>query len=444
MQDKEYSRREALRGAGMSSVGMALAMGASMPGLPAHAAGGEGAAKPWFELELMPDPILNQVLLFYLGGTWQKMSDIGECLQTASRVDGADPYSWSREWQATARRLVRTASESRKGGHAISAGEVDMRAANYFIAALHRHPDPWARDVAGLTREAEAAYRRALQDLPLGAEPVAIPYETTKLPGYFFAAPGKKRGRAPLVIAFNGRDAWAEQCKYIAEAANARGMHCLIFDGPGQGKVIRLQGLPFRPDWENVVRPVVDFAVRMPGVDPNRIALMGLSMGGALAPRAAAFEHRLKLCIANPGILNWRDVIRRFFEEALGSDMLALAERNPGAFDRRMKDVMASMPLIAWGVTDSMWKHGVRTPSALIADMNRYRAEDVVDRIRCRTLVMDGEMDEFSQARALFEKLRCPKDFILFTREETAMLHNQVGALAVSTQRSFDWIEAHI
>lgn len=232
----------------------------------------------------MPDPILNQVLLFYLGSAWQKMADIGECLETANRVDGADPYGWSREWQITARRLADAAEESRKKGHRVSAGEADMRAANYFIAALHRHPDPWASEVPRLTREAEQAFRRAVLDLPLGAKPVSIPYENTSLPGYFFAAPGERHRQAPLVIAFNGRDAWAEQCKYIAEAAIARGMHCLIFDGPGQGKVVRLQGLAFRPDWENVVRPVVDFALGIPGVDPNRIALMGLSREAPLRP----------------------------------------------------------------------------------------------------------------------------------------------------------------
>lgn len=124
--------------------------------------------------------------------------------------------------------------------------------------------------------------------------------------------------------------------------------------------------------------------------------------------------------------------------------MLATAGRDPGAFDRRMKEVMSTNPLIGWGVTDSMWKHGVRTPSALIADLSRYRSEDLVGQIKCRTLAMEGEMDEFSQARQLYARLRCPKDYLMFTSKEAAMLHNQVGALAVSTERAFDWIETHL
>jgi dipeptidyl aminopeptidase/acylaminoacyl peptidase len=65
--------------------------------------------------------------------------------------------------------------------------------------------------------------------------------------------------------------------------------------------VLIKQGLVMRPDWENVVKPVVDYALTRPEVDPEKIALMGISLGGYLAPRAASGEHRLAACIADPG-----------------------------------------------------------------------------------------------------------------------------------------------
>src|SRR5215471_18993514 len=61
-------------------------------------------------------------------------------------------------------------------------------------------------------------------------------------------------------------------------------------------------GLVFRPDWEKVVSCAVDFALTQPDVDPHKIVLMGVSMGGVLAPRAAAFEPRLAALVANDGI----------------------------------------------------------------------------------------------------------------------------------------------
>ena len=69
-----------------------------------------------------------------------------------------------------------------------------------------------------------------------------------------------------------------------------RGYNCLTFEGPGQGGVIRKQGIPFRYDWEKVVTPVINYAIDRNeefGIDVNRIALMGMSLGGYLAARAA-------------------------------------------------------------------------------------------------------------------------------------------------------------
>jgi dipeptidyl aminopeptidase/acylaminoacyl peptidase len=85
---------------------------------------------------------------------------------------------------------------------------------------------------------------------------------------------------------------------FDGSAAIERGYNVLAFDEPGQYGPLHREGLVFRPDWEKVVTPVVDFALRQPGVDPKRIALMGISMGGYLAPRAAAFEKRLAALIA--------------------------------------------------------------------------------------------------------------------------------------------------
>ena len=87
---------------------------------------------------------------------------------------------------------------------------------------------------------------------------------------------------------------WKNYIPQTAAPALERGYNCLTFEGPGQGGVIRKQKIPFRHDWERVVTPVVDYALtRSEVIDPTCIALMGISMGGYLAARAAAFEHRI-------------------------------------------------------------------------------------------------------------------------------------------------------
>jgi dipeptidyl aminopeptidase/acylaminoacyl peptidase len=106
----------------------------------------------------------------------------------------------------------------------------------------------------------------------------------------------------PLLILTNGSDATITDMYFAsAVAASRRGYHCLLFDSPGQGEMLYERGVRLRPDWETVVRAVVDLALTLPTVDPKRIALSGWSLGGYLAPRAASGEQRLAACIADPG-----------------------------------------------------------------------------------------------------------------------------------------------
>jgi pimeloyl-ACP methyl ester carboxylesterase len=398
--------------------------------------------RPWYEMRMMPDPILDQVLLFYLGEARMGMTDIGEVLDTASRVTAADEYSWTREWAKTADRLRAAAEAGEMAGHRLGAGSSFMRAAAYYRAALHRHPDGMAPEVRQLSQREVSCFTRAIDLLSLPVQVVRIPYESTTLPGYLYRSPtaGKK---APILIVHSGRDAWAEDDQYIAEEALKRGWQCLLFDGPGQGQTLRLQGLPFRPDWEKVITPVVDFAICRPGVDASRIALMGISMGGALAPRAAAFEKRLKILVANPGVYDWGRVVTGFLAERF-PQILDMPEKDPQGFNALMAQVMAGNPFMRWGMNDTMWKQGCTTPAQLVQEMKKYSNKGYAEKITAKTLVIDGEAEEFGQAKELFDSLRCPKDYLLFTAAEAAQLHVQTGSSAVSSQRIFDWLEENL
>ena len=87
-------------------------------------------------------------------------------------------------------------------------------------------------------------------------------------------------------------------------ASLRRGYHVLLHDGPGQGRLLVDEGLPLRHDWEHVVTPVVDAALAIDVVDPKGIVYEPWSLGGYMAPRVAAFEHRLAAIIADPGQLD--------------------------------------------------------------------------------------------------------------------------------------------
>jgi len=115
-------------------------------------------------------------------------------------------------------------------------------------------------------------------------------------------------------------------------------------------------------------------------------------------------------------------------------------------FDQAMKEYMETNAFFRWGITDSMWKHGARTPSELMLLLQEYTIEDRVHQIKCRMLVIDGTGEEYSagQAKKLYDALRCPKDFMLFTEEDTGFLHCQPGALSISYTRIFNWLDDHL
>lgn len=402
------------------------------------------AKRPWYDLDLMTDNVMNSQLLHFLAAAYGYQADIGEVLDTGTRIDPADEWSWPTEWVRTAERLQDMGDASLANRRRISAGNAYLRAANYYRAALIHHPDPDHPTVREAARAAVETYEKAVRLLDIPAQRVQIPYEGTTLLGYFYRSP-RACGSAPLFVFTQGRDAWPEESKYVIDDALVRGYHCLIVHAPGQATSIRDQRLPFRPDWEKVITPVIDFALRISGVDRRRIALLGWSMGGALVPRAAAFEKRIKLLIPNPGVLNWGAASLESFKNYF-PELLAIYFEDKDRFDREVANIMAQSAFLRWYIRDAQVKHGVSSPSGLLDELQRYNNEPVVQQIKARTLVMDGTGELFSvgEARKLYDALRCPKDYMLFTEEDTGLLHCQEAASAVGNHRMFDWVDEYI
>ena len=191
------------------------------------------------------------------------------------------------------------AAESLSGGHRVSAGEAYLRASLYYRASeFYLHADVSDTRAREASSKGVSCYAKAVELLKLPVTRVAIPYEGTTLPGWYYKADRTgtaDSGKAPLLIVIQGYDGTAEETQYEGMEAIKRGIDCLIFEGPGQGQALREGNLTFRMDWENVFKPVIDWAVARPDVDPARIAVLGISFGGSYVLRAAAFERRQDL-----------------------------------------------------------------------------------------------------------------------------------------------------
>jgi len=226
------------------------------------------------------------------------LSDFEEVTREISRWD-----DWCSAWSARAAVHEALGNEALAGGHGLSgAGHLTRAGVCYHFAKFVFVHD--YEQMRGAHMKAVACRRAALPHLEPHGERVEIPYEGTRLYGIL----RKPRGvsRPPVVVMCMGLDSAKEEMDAYESVFLARGMATLAFDGPGQGEAE--YELPIRGDYEVAVKSVVDWVEQRSDVDASRIGLWGVSLGGYYAPRAAAFEKRVKACIALSGPYDWADL----------------------------------------------------------------------------------------------------------------------------------------
>jgi pimeloyl-ACP methyl ester carboxylesterase len=376
-----------------------------------------------------------------LGFTYYGGADLGEMMATAAKIKEGDFESWFTEWDKVARRVLSRADASLAAGHLESARTAYLRASTYFrTAEFYLHGDPADPRILSESRASQKAYASAAKLAGPTWEPVQIPYEGTTLPGYFYKVDNSGKPR-PTLIFHGGYDSSLEELFYSgAAAAIRRGYNCLTFDGPGQGAPLRERKLPFRYDWERVVTPAVDYALTRPDVDSDNLALMGMSLGGYLAARTAAFEHRFSAAIFYDGVYDFSE----FFRVALPNE--AIAALNAGDTSRGEEIIRKSMDTsmnLRWTMAQGVWSFGASSIADFLTRTRQMTMAGIAGRIQCPCLVMEAEGDMFfqNQPRQIYDALQAPKQFVRFTSEDGAENHCQSGALAYKDEVVFNWLD---
>jgi alpha-beta hydrolase superfamily lysophospholipase len=385
-------------------------------------------------------------------GTWPLAyipyggADFGEIAAVGLAVGNGDDTAFHNAWVEAADRMAGEAQRLADLGRRTSARELFLRASCFYGVSYHplfgRPVDP--RLVAAFRKQMDAFNKSiALRDPP--AALLRIPFERTSLPACFIPAIGHESAVRPLLICTNGYDATITDMFFAsAVAATARGYHCLIFDGPGQGEMLIEHGMPLRPDWETVIKALVDFALTLPLIDPARIALTGWSLGGHLAPRAASGEHRLAACIADPGLWSMTSGMRAFCEK-LG--LPAEAAANPAnmaqpLLDKMWQAITADRKLRWTIVQRGFWANGAENLREFLRCIASFTLDGRAELIRCPTLITQAEDDPLaSSAQDLFDALRCPKTLVRFSSAEGAGTHCEMMNRSAVNRRGADWLD---
>ena len=403
-----------------------------------------GSAQAAIGVIAFRNPLFDGQLRRTIGHGTYGGAELGECLATAGSVVDGDRESWYRAWLSLADRTFAAAEASAAHGHRESARAAFLRASNYYRNAYVFHLEaPLPGIVLDAYRRHRDAFQRATAAMIRPAERVAIPFEDTTLPGYFCAVDETRR---PLIISVGGYDSTAEESFFWnGAAALARGYHALLFDGPGQGQLIIERSIHFRPDWEKVISAVIELAVSRDDVDVHKIVLIGESWGGYLAPRAAAYDRRVALCVLDPAQIGLYRVMLSRLPLPVGlKRQLPHGPRWLVMLLRALMARMARQPTTGWALRRGMLTHGTATAWDYFVDAARYEQADVIGNISCPTLVCDAENDDISAfSKTFFDLLRCEKHYLRFTADEGAGEHCISGNRALFHERVFDWLDVH-
>ena len=416
-----------------------------------------------------PSDFFNFEFLRLISMTANGGCEIAEALSAVALIKDNDDDSWSRAWASCSEHAEALAKDAAAAGDVVAARAAYLRAANYTRASQYlwsdrkEAPDPRLlpaaeryvalfRKGAALLDEAEVRF-------------LDIPYEDGKhlpailyLPRPQFRLPNEK---IPIVVNVNGGDSVQEELFFVTPSTGPRlGYAVLTFDGPGQGMAIRREGLHMRPDYEIVIGKVLDFlwqynarSLEM-SLDPDRLAIVGASLGAYFALRAAV-DPRVKACVSiDPPYDMWELATAKmpnFFLNAWLSGWIS------DGFVNGVVGLLSRTNFqLKWEVGHMMWTFGLQTPAMALRALQNYnfKSEDgksSLSLVRCPTLVSGAAgsiyFDPQSSTTRIYDELTALRDdqkkSWIPKEPREGGLQAKIGAFGVSNMRTFAFLDIH-
>src|SRR5215203_1499979 len=241
------------------------------------------------------DPEMDFQLLRGLGVANYMGASVGEVLAAGRNIKDGDPRTWPPAFVALGEQTDTLGRSALEKQHTVSARDHFQRASMYYRAAEY-YDDPVTDTSRAHGVMSRDLFVEAVRLLPWTTEVLQIPFEHVWLPGYFMRpAPPDARPRKTIIV-LTGFDGTAEELYFqTGAAALERGWNVLLAEGPGQTGFLRFHPrVSFRPDYEAPVGAIINYVLSRGDVDPQWLALYGISYGGYFASRAAAHDDRIK------------------------------------------------------------------------------------------------------------------------------------------------------
>ncbi len=380
-------------------------------------------------------PIFEFFFQWVTGAQTSNCVEGGECFYAASRIKDGDGESWYKEWTEMGKRVEKRAQASAAACHPVSARESYLRAYVYYRTAT-AYLDPLSdRRQRDQYLKAKECFLKAADMFKPPILPLEIPFEGQTLPGYLVRPSDDGLKRKTLLI-IGGIDTFCEDLyAYIGPAAVKRGYNLVIVDLPGQGELPH-RGLNMRPDTEVPVKAVIDHILNLPGIDTERLVMFGLSLGGYFAPRACAYEKRVKALAACSIIL---DTTRLWPSNMATLDRSLIFKLLPLIMGKRYKSMLSVLHTY-------YWRMGVKDSAGIIRQCEKFKFDPSLITCPFLNIVAQQEYEKFSAAQEWAAECRTRmlnsnNRLVIAPVDEGADSHGIGTNLSLMAQIAFDWFD---
>ena len=368
---------------------------------------------------LHPEPNFNfqlNRLALWNGGDW------GELAEAAKHI--ANAADWEREILALGEKAMAEGRMENAAGY--------FRMAEFFmydgnpekLSVYHKAKDLFNRINAPTFESGEV--RR-----------VQVPYMGAYLP-VWVALP--EHGARHTLLLHGGFDSYIEEFFHMARHLAAKGYAVYLFEGPGQGEALRVGKLKFTHEWHKPVSAILDFF----GLED--VTLVGISLGGVLAPRAAAFEKRIRRVVGFSILPSLLDVFLSKLSHPLRKTVdCMLSFKQKRLLNRFAAAKLSRNPMLDWQMHHAMYAFGMETVYDLLLELKKYQIADVGGLIDQDFLLIGSSEDHFIPPSFYKDEIDALPSvrsltYRLFTEREHAGAHCCAGNIKLALDFIDSWM----
>jgi pimeloyl-ACP methyl ester carboxylesterase len=369
--------------------------------------------------QIHPDYSLNYQMNRFMTG---EQSMIAQMLDVAPKIHTYADYQ---------REFLALAGQALNDGRKLEAAYY-LRGAVFFMFPTDADKQPTRKRFMQLMMECH--------DIT-GNQQYAVPYESATLKAFRFRPQQQSKG---TIVMFGGYDSYIEEYFSTMTFFCDAGYDVISFEGPGQGAVLEDEHLPMTPEWDKPVKAVLDY------FHLDDVTLYGISLGGCLVIRAAAYEPRVRRVITDDIFTNAWECLQRYvqMDPAVQTQLAQLLETGDASQVNALVEKLMGESLVSyWTFMQGMLVMGAQTPYECIQKVKLYRTDEVSDLLHQDVLLLGGTEDLYVSIEQFYEQLRTLTNVRSltarkFTREEQAQNHVHVGNFGLSLNVILNWLDS--